>query len=215
MAEIMVALDGTPIVTTAQFSGRGCLSVTKTKRTRQGAQVEVVELLFGWRLIALIDLTTLIPLALKIVQIQEHESPYLLALVRQAQANLAPYSRIVTLVADRAYLDGADLYELDQLQITFVLIAKHNLVAYGTALAKSVESDLCYERIQTVVHGHGRQQTCETLLTQLQVVSGIRTWESYRPPPVAGQQLRFHERPALNAVLVRSWNNETLATPRI
>jgi hypothetical protein len=46
-------------------------------------KVKFVELIFGWRLIVLIDLATLIPLAIKIVQIQEHEAPYLLELVRQ------------------------------------------------------------------------------------------------------------------------------------
>lgn len=215
VAEVMVAIDGTPILTTKHFTGCGCLSVTATKRTRQGAQVQVVELFYGWRLIVLIDLTTLIPLALKIVQIQEHESPHLLALVKQAQANLAPSSRIVTLVADRAYLDGADLYELDQLKIRFVVIAKTNMAVYGTALCKSVESDCAYERSQTVVHGQGRNQSHELLLTRIQVVSDIRTWENYRPPPVAGKHLPFSDRPALNAVIVRIWNNQVLAQPRI
>ncbi len=41
-----------------------------------------MELVYGWRLIALIDLVTLIPLALRIVQIQDNEAPYLLDLVR-------------------------------------------------------------------------------------------------------------------------------------
>jgi Transposase DDE domain len=215
MAEMMVALDGTKISTTKNFAGCGCLSVSKTKRTRQGLQVEVVELLFGWRLIVLIDLTTLMPIAMKVVQIQEHESPHLIALVKQAQANLAPYSRIVTLVADRAYLDGADLYALDQMQIRFVVIAKTNMAVYGTALCKSVETDLSYERSQTVAHGHGRNQTSATLLTRIQVVTDIRTWESYRPPKEAGKPLRFADRPALNAVLVRIWNNVVLEQPRI
>jgi hypothetical protein len=88
MAEVMVAVDGTRVATTQFFRGCGCLKVNKRKRNRQGIKVEFVELVFGWRLIALIDLTTLIPLAIKIVQIQEHEAPYLLELVRQAQTNL-------------------------------------------------------------------------------------------------------------------------------
>jgi hypothetical protein len=87
MAAVMVAVDGTRIVTTSTFVGCGCLKVEDHRRDRKGADVIVVKLLFGWRLIALLDLLTLIPLAIRIVQIQEHEAPYLVELVKQAQAN--------------------------------------------------------------------------------------------------------------------------------
>ena len=207
MAEGMIAVDGTQVVTTRRFWGCGCLAVTKYKRNRQGMKVEFVELVFGWRLIALIDLTTLIPLAIKIVQIQEHEAPYLLALVRQAQANLAPHSRIRWLVADRAYVDGPALYELDQMGILFVVIAKSNMAARTTALALSTEAPL-YERIETVRRGYGRDTWTEEWVTQVKAVTGIRTWTNYRPPKVAGKRLRWQDRPALNAVVLTLWRNK-------
>jgi len=215
MAEMMVAIDGTRIITTAEFSGRGCQEVSEWKRNRQGIKVEVIEFVYGWRLIVLIDLTTLMPLALKIVQIQAHEAPYLVELVKQAQANLAPYSRIKTLVVDRAYVDGKSLYQLNQMGILFVVIAKKNMVAYGTALCKSVESPRYYERTETLFRGQGRDRAAETFLTQLQAVTDIRTWDSYRPPVVKGKHLRMADRPALNAVIVRIWNNKKVDNPRI
>lgn len=208
LAELMVAVDGTPVVTTPQFRGCGCQAVPKRKRDRHGVLFEYVELLFGWRLIALIDLTTLIPVAIKIVQIQEQEAPYLLDLVRQAQVNLAPHSRIRWLVADRAYVDGPSLYALDQLGITFVIIAKSNLVARTTALALATQADL-HERIETVRHGYGNDRWQEEWVTRVHAVRGIRTWASYRPPKVAGQRLRQADRPALNAVVVTLWRNQT------
>jgi len=215
MGEMMVAVDGTRIITTAQFSGCGCQEISEWKRNRQGLRVEVIEFVYGWRLIALLDLTTLMPIAIKIVQIQAHEAPYLVELVRQAQANLAPYSRIKTLVVDRAYVDGQSLYQLDQMGIFFVLIAKKNMAIHFTALCKSVESLLYYERIETVFRGQGRDQVAETFLTQLQVATDLRTWDSYRPPKVAGKQLRIADRPALNAVVVHIWNNQQLDNPRV
>lgn len=216
MAEVMVAVDGTQIVTSPEFAGCGCLKTTHSQRNEQGVQVKVVELVYGWRLIALIDLVTLIPLAIRIVQIQDNEAPYLLALVDQAQSNLVPHSRIVHLVVDRAYVDGKTLYALDQMGIAFVLIAKTNMAAYITALAKSVEAPLCYERIETVTRGHGRNQEQESWLTRVETASDIRTWESYRPPLQAGKHLRHEKRPALHAVLVRVWRNHDLqAEPRI
>lgn len=208
MAEAMIAADGTWVETTQRFRGCGCLAETKRKRNRQGVMVEFVELIFGWRLIALIDLVTLIPLAIKIVQIQEHEAPYLLELVRQAQANLEPYSRIRWLVVDRAYVDGPTLYELHQMGIIFVVIAKSNMAARTTALALSTEVPL-YERIETVRHGYGRDTWTEEWVTQVKPVTGIRTWTNYRPPKVAGERLKRDDRPALNAVVVTLWRNKT------
>ena len=77
MAEVMVAVDGTRVVTAPTFQGCGKLRVTERQRNRQGVQVAIVKFLFGWRLIALLDLRTLIPLAIKIVQIQAHEGQLL------------------------------------------------------------------------------------------------------------------------------------------
>jgi hypothetical protein len=204
---IMAAVDGTRIETTRHYKGCGCLSVTRRKRTRAGGWVAVVELLFGWRLIALVDLTTLIPVAIKIVQIQEHEAPHLLDLLHQAQQNLAPYSRIATLVIDRAYVDGPTLYALTQLDIIWYLMAKSNMTIRATALALSAEGQVL-SRTETVQHGHGRDATSEELVTRIIPVTGLRTWDSYRPPHVAGQRLAFNERPALNAVVIAEWQSQ-------
>jgi len=40
-------------------------------------------------------------------------------------------------------------------------------------------------------------------------VRGIRTWSNYRPPKLPGKRLRWQDRPALNAVVVRLWRNQT------
>lgn len=206
MAEVMVAVDGTRVVTPPTFQGRGKLSVTERARNRQGVQVEVVKFLFGWRLIALIDLRTLIPLALKIVQIQEHEAPYLVALVQQAQANLAPHSRISQLVIDRAYVDGASLYALHELGITFVVIAKANMAVRAVALAEQAGTPI-YERTETVRRGHGREATTEVWVSRVRVVSDLRHWDAFRPPVDAERPLRWAQRPVLHAVIVNLWRN--------
>ncbi len=207
MAEVMVAVDGTRIVTTPTFAGCGCLKVEEPRRDRKGADVVMVQLLFGWRLIALLDLLTLIPLAIRIVQIQEHEAPYLVDLVKQAQTNLAPHSRLVRLVVDRAYVDGAALYELATLGIIFVVIAKAKMVAREVALAEQADSPI-YERLEQRRHGQGRDQWAEPLVSQVRVVRGIRNWAAYRPPVVPGHRLSWDQRPTLNAVVVTLWRNQ-------
>jgi hypothetical protein len=205
-AEVMAAVDGTLIPTTAKYTGCGCLKVTQHQRNRHGVLVETVELVYGWRLIALIDLVTLIPLALKIVQIQAHEAPHLLALVHQAQENLAPHSRISTLVVDRAYVDGPTLYRLTQEDIRWYLIAKANMVARHTAIALSAAGP-AVTRTETVTHGHGRDATTETQVSTVVPVTGIRTWRNYRPAQTTAPRLAWDARPALNAVVLTQWRN--------
>jgi hypothetical protein len=208
MAEVMVAVDGTRVVTAPTFQGCGKLCVTERQRNRQGVQVEVVKFLFGWRLIALLDLRTLIPLAIKIVQIQAHEAPYLVALVQQAQANLAPHSRISQLVIDRAYVDGASLYALHELGITFVVIAKANMAVRAVALAEQAGTPL-YQRSETVRRGYGRTATSEVWVSRVRMVADLRHWDAFRPPVNAGQRLCWAQRPVLSAVIINQWRNRT------
>ena len=208
MVQAMVVVDGTPIVTTARYQGCGCQKVQKRGRTKQGVKVTLVELVFGWRLIALVDLVTLIPLAIKIVKIQAHEAPYLVELVKQAQANLTPYSRIRWLVVDRAYVDGKSLYELDQMGIRFVVIAKSDMLA-RQAVLKMKGKMTYHQRIESKRQGHGRYQWQQKLVTRLYAATDIRDWAAYRPPVEPGKRLRREARPTLNAVVVDLWRNQT------
>jgi hypothetical protein len=207
MAEVMVAVDGTPVVTPATYGGCGCQRKKHTRRNRAGVEVKEVEVVFGWRLIVLIDLVTLIPLALKIVRIQSHEAPYLLELVRQAQQNLEPYSRIRWLVVDRAYVDGPSLYALHKLGIKFVVIAKTNMKIYATACRLSQQT-LIHKRVETRTHGHGHQAWTEQVVSRVRVVTELRDWAAYRPPKQPGRNLTWRNRPTLNAVVVQQWHNE-------
>lgn len=207
MAEVMVAVDGTPVVTPATYSGCGCQRQKRLRRNRAGVAVKEVEVVFGWRLIVLVDLVTLIPLALKIVRIQSHEAPYLLELVRQAQHNLEPYSRIRWLVVDRAYVDGPSLYALHDLGIKFVVIAKTNMKIYATARRLSQHA-LIHERVETRRHGHGDQAWTEQRVSRVRGVTDLRDWAAYRPPKQPGQHLARRDRPVLNAVVVQQWHNE-------
>ena len=207
MAAVMVAVDGTPVITPASYVGCGRQRKKRTRRNRAGVEVKEVEVLFGWRLIVLVDLVTLIPLALKIVRIQSHEAPYLLELVRQAQHNLEPYSHIRWLVIDRAYVDGPSLYALHELGIKFVVIAKTNMKIYATARRLS-QNGLIHERVESRRHGHGDQAWTEPLVSRVRGVTDLRDWAAYRPPKQPGKHLTRPNRPALNAVVVQQWRNE-------
>jgi hypothetical protein len=207
MAEVMVAVDGTPVVTPATYSGCGCQRKKRRRRNRAGVEVKEVVVVFGGRLIVLVDLVTLIPLALKIVRIQSHQAPYLLELVRQAQRNLEPYSRIRWLVVDRAYVAGPSLYALHELGIKFVVIAKTNMTIYATACRLSHRA-LIHERVETRSRGHGDQAWTEQVVSRARAVTDLRDWAAYRPPKQPRKHLARRDRPALNAVVVQQWRNE-------
>jgi hypothetical protein len=132
----------------------------------------------------------------------------LLELVGQAQHNLEPYSRIRWLVVDRAYVDGPSLYALHEMGIKFVVIAKTNMKIYATACRLSPQA-LIHERVETHRHGHGSQAWTEPGVSRVRAVTDLRDWAAYRPPTQPGKHLAYRDRPALNAVVVQQWHNQT------
>ena len=66
--------------------------------------------MYGWKVLVLIEVQTRLPLAMKVVQIQDYEGKWLVPLLEQAQHNLGTMAHIETIVIDRGYLDGADLW---------------------------------------------------------------------------------------------------------
>ena len=210
-AKIAAAIDGTPLVTTENYEGCGCLKVERRARKKDGSWVTVIELLFGWKLIALIDIRTRIPLAIKVVQIQEYEGKWIVPLVKQAQANLAGYARIVKVVADRIYLDGEDLWELAQMDLIFVVIAKDGMLVKEDALAQAaqVPADQVVTRTRTVRHGHGRNQTTEELVTRLVGLEGLTSYGLYGPEEYTKHYRRKnYQANPINAVVVLEWDSK-------
>jgi hypothetical protein len=127
-----------------------------------------------------------------------------LELVRQAQHNLEPYSRIRWLVVDRAYVDGPSLYALHELSIKFVVIAKTNMKIYATACRLSRQA-LIQQQVETRRHGHGSQAWDEPLVSQVRSVTDLRDWAAYRPPTQPGKRLARHStRGSSNSGLMKS-----------
>jgi hypothetical protein len=58
---------------------------------------------WGFRLIAVMETTTRIPVAAKLVQIQENGIKYWKEMITQARKNLEGHARIRTVVADREF----------------------------------------------------------------------------------------------------------------
>lgn len=208
--ELLVALDGSKVETTESYPGRGCLEIERQQRVKLAGVWQVVKLVerwFGWKVVVLIEVRTRLPLAMLVTTIEAYEGTFLLPLLEQAQANLGEHARITKVVADRGYLDGADLWALGQRGIVFVVVAKDGMHVRADAQALA-RTERPVERRQVVRHGHGRTAQTETLSTRLVGISGLTSYNAYGTAEHTAQANRtdFAGNP-LNAVVVLTWNN--------
>ena len=211
--ERIAALDGSKLETPKSYAGCGKLKQTRSVKVK-GQQERAAEeyYVYGWKVLVLIDVHTRLPLAMKVVQIQEYEGRWLLPLLEQAQRNLGTRGHISTIVIDRGYVDGEDLWQVHQLGIIFVVVGKAHMAVTqdAQALAKGERAQV---RERVVRHGHGKTAREERLRTELVGIEGLTTYDAYGDP----QQTQYAHRrdyqgQPINAVVVRRWDNRVPAT---
>jgi Transposase DDE domain len=207
-AKVTGIADGTDLETTARY--RGCGQVTRKVRMedKHGQVHEMEVTVYGWKVLLLIDAATTIPLAVKVGQIQEHESHWTRALVTQARLNLTTAARLHKVVFDRGFLDGTDLWWLDQQGIRFVVPAKANMAVTADARAQAAAGeDLTVgRRVHTVRHGQGKTAWTERQETEVVGITGLTTYDQYGTPE-HGRQVnrRDFQGNLINAIVVRTW----------
>jgi hypothetical protein len=200
--------DGTDLETTERY--RGCGQVTRKVRMEDthGREHKIEVTVYGWKVLLLIDAATKIPLAVKVGEIHEHETHWTRALVTQARANLAGAARLHKVVFDRGFLDGTDLWWLDQQGILFVVPAKANMAVTADARAQAAAGEglTLGRRVHTVRHGQGKTAWTERQETDVVGISGLTTYDQYGSAEHRRQANRrdFQANP-LNAVVVRKW----------
>jgi Transposase DDE domain len=202
--------DGTDLETTER--SQGCGQATRQRRIEdQWGRVQEIEVtVYGWKLIVLIDARTKLPLAAKVVPIQEHETLSLRALVTQARINLAGDARLHKVVFDKGFLDGTDLWWLDQQGIRLVVPAKANMAVTADARAQAAagEEITVGRRAHTVRQGQGQAAWRERLETEMVGITGLTTDDQYGTADHGRHAHRRDFQPNLiNAVVVRQWNN--------
>ena len=209
-AKVTGIVDATDLETTPQYEG--CGQVTRKRRiTDKRGQVHEIEVtVYGWKLIVLIDASTKIPLAGQVVPINEHEVLSMRALVTQARTNLAGSARLHKVVFDRGFLDGPDLWWLDQHGILFVVPAKDNMAATVDAQAQAAagEGVTVGRRAHTVRHGQGKTAWTERLETEVVGITGLTAYDQYGTSEHGRHHNRRDFQPnPINAVVVRKWHN--------
>jgi Transposase DDE domain len=210
-ANVTGIADGTDLETTERYSG--CGQVTRKVRIedKRGQVHEIDVTVYGWKVLLVMDAATKIPLAVKLGKIQEHETHWTRALVTQARANLAGCARLHKLIFDKGFLDGTDLWWLDQHALTFVVPAKANMAvtADARAQAAAAEGITVGRRRYTVRHGQGRTAWTEQLESEVVGLTGLTTYDQYGPPEQGRHANRrdFQANP-INAVVVRQWQGK-------
>ena len=214
--KIHAACDATLYETTSKF--KGCGSVTRKVKVkargyrRSGELKEVSVTLYGWKVWAIYETKTGIPLAIKIDTIEKPDNLHILAVLEQAKENVKVSSTIDSLVIDRGFLDGKVLYEIDLQRLEFVIPLKRNMEATKDArqLALDSESLPPVTREVEVVHGYGRKKYTEKVLTTLVGVPDLLTCDWFNPEgSKANTTKKDYEPIPLNAVVVKKWNNKT------
>ncbi len=146
------------------------------------------------------------------VKIEEYEGRWLVPLLEQAQRNLGTRGHIGTIVIDRGYLDGDDLWQVHQQGVRFVVVGKAHMVVTqdAQALAKRERGQV---RERLVRHGHGKTATEERLRTELVGLEGLTTYDAYGAPEhTQFAHRRDYQGQPINAVVVRRWDNRVPAT---
>src|SRR5258708_1771068 len=205
---LLVALDGSKLPTPQSYEGCGKLKQTRKVKVKGQPEAATEEYyVYGWKVLVLIEVRTRLPLAMKLVKIQEYEGRWLIPLLEQAQRNLGEQAHIETVVIDRGYLDGEDLWRVHQKGLRFVIVGKANMTVVQDAqgLAKG-ERAVVRERV--VSHGHGKKATQERLRTELVGIAALTSYDSYGEAEhtKSAHRLDYVGQP-INALLVRRWEN--------
>jgi len=210
---LLVALDGSKVPTPQSYEGCGKLKQTRKVKVK-GQKEPVTEeyYLYGWKVLVLIEVQTRLPLAMKLVPIQDYEGKWLVPLLEQAQRNLGMHAYIGTIVVDRGYLDGEDLWRVHQKGVMFVICGKSSMAvtqdAQGLAKAERV---VVRERV--VRRGHGKSATDQRVRTELVGLEALTSYDQYGDTEYTQNAHRSeYVGQPINAVVVRKWETRVPQT---
>lgn len=215
--EVTVALDPTDIETPKGFGGAGSVTRKRKLLDKRGRLTTVEVTVWGFRLIVVMETKTRIPVAAKLVQIQENGVKYWKEMITQAHKNLEGHAKIKTVVADREFVDGEIMWWVNEQGMGFVIPGKSNMDV--TCEARQRMRQACEgtfadgttrrERMVQVKRGQGKEQWVETLATVVWGIEGLAGLDTYGPSAECAKKHRKNARGhALNAVVVDTWNNK-------
>lgn len=211
--ELAAIIDGTDLVVPDDFKDLdACGTRTRIEKvvgkSGQITEVQVVER--GFKLVTLFCQKFRVPLAAKIVKINDHESQSTMSLIKQAKANLKGYADIAKIYMDRGFIDGPTLHEIDEMGITFVIPSKNTMSVTIDARGLAACGRGCVaSRQRTVYKGRGKRRLETKLNTELVGIERLCSYDQYAPDFEAHHRTRKNHCPKpINAVLIREWDGK-------
>ena len=211
---LSVIIDPSDIRTTRKYKDCGTVTRKKRVRDKEGKWKEIEITVWGWKLMVIFYGPKKIPLAAKLLKIQESENNYTIELFEMAQKNIAPYSKIVRIKMDRGHLDGKDLWWLNEKGIEFVVPAKGNMdvTSDARALAESAiktKDNYVQTRTRKIRRGYGKGSYTESLKTTVVGIKALTTYDQYGPEGFSKDAAQKSFRPnKINAVVVTEWEGK-------
>ena len=197
-------IDASQIESTEQCTG--CGKVTKEKppelRRRKRRIRKVLETVFGFKLWAIWDPTSHLPMAIHFATIEVHDINFAKQVIQQAIANLGEHAQINSIAMDRGFMDGTLLWWLNSIGITFYIPAESNMTVYADALALIGAG---YREIRTEERstGCGNNKTTATDFWEVEGLEALTSAGFYGPLGSGSHENRkdFEPNP-INAVVV-------------
>lgn len=221
--ELDAVIDCSLYETTEKYEGAGRTRRDQKVKGTDGRWVTVSKVIFGWKIGVAYHPPTGLPLALCITRISTDDRAHFWTLLDDARKNVGD-KRIRSITMDRGFLDGEDLWRLDQQGLKFVIPARKDMLIYADAVAladrygddpESPEvTHATWEEVRT--EGHGREAKQRILATEVVGVPGLTTLDTYGPPGHgAGQHNKDFQPNPLNAVVVREWRGRRFKRPTV
>jgi len=210
--KITVIIDTSFLLTTKNFPGCGKTVREKEVWSKKAKRVVVIiEEFYGFKVGVLVCRKTRIPIAVKIKKIEEADNNFTMMLIKQAINSLQGYAKISKILIDGGFLDGEDLWWLEEQGIKFVVPAKKDMdvVEEIQSLVKIDDPSYVFheERIEKVrlKDGEGKSRIVEGK-TSATGVKDLTCYDAYgtKDHEKKKNSKGFQPNP-INAVWVRAW----------
>jgi hypothetical protein len=189
-------LDATDLPTTKQYKGCGVKKVVRREwNSREGKEVEVVKVVYGYKLLVLLEGRDKIVVAARVVKINEHEKNFTKELIKEAQQRTN--GKVKVLLVDRGFIDGTLLWWLSKKErIKFVIPARSNMeVSQDIRGFRSEKAD------------GGRIFIEQTKKVKVMGVRGLLSYDQFGEEEHRRKKGRKHFKAnPINAVMVIRWD---------
>lgn len=212
-------VDASPITTSDKAKGAGKITQHRSVITKSGEVREFEVHVYGWKFTTVWDAKSGLPLAVAFGTINQGDREFTFEVIEQARRNLqGSGSQLTEVVFDGGYLDGADLYRLDQAGLVWITRGwvSLNVVEDATQLAKTGKG-IVRERDHKRVQGKGKNAKTIELRSRVVGIEGLESYGAYGAPQTAPSDAhrKDFEANAMNAVVVEQWKGEIPQKPEV